>query len=272
MARTDYVWPNSFDPVGVFQVRYKGGLAERDIVEAESFARSIRGASRLYSSLAHYVDTGTVPRGNTRRNLRVYTGVTRVGESIDVELFLLSVNLAASIYASDPRVSTLISNSVKVLSAFVTAWYSRPASRDRDLKQVVDAMTKINHERELTTREMNREREITARHYITESRRMAESLTVGRRNSPERLAESLGRSIEDLVEPVGKSCDAVLQFPDTVDGGIESGIKDAEVIRDVVTATLEPPRWVRVLDIDGVNRRTGSCMVLVEEYGSSFTG
>lgn len=261
MARSDYVEPISLKPLGVFQVHYKGGLAEKGIVEAESFAKSLAGVSRLYSALAHYVDTGTVLRGNARRKLRIYTGVTRLGQSIDTEFWLLPVQYAASVYAADPRAAQLVFGGIKILSGFVAAWYSRPGSRERQLKIATDAMVEISRQRE----ETNREREITARENLVETRRMIEALTVGNRNSPDRLAESLGSHVEDFVEPVGRSCDSIVQFP-AQDGEIALGVKEAESIRGVA-ADLAPLRWMRVLNIDGVRKRTGYCTVLVEEFG-----
>ena len=88
------------EPVGSFQIHYRGGLASDGLVEAESFSRSILGASKLYNSLVHYAETGTILRGKTNRRFTVYTRATRLGRSVDQEWIIVPLIAA---YASDPK-------------------------------------------------------------------------------------------------------------------------------------------------------------------------
>ena len=66
-----------------FHIYYRGGLAEKGLLNAADFAESLMGAARLYGVLAHYSVLGYVPR--KRKAVEVYTkshntgGVRRPG-------------------------------------------------------------------------------------------------------------------------------------------------------------------------------------------------
>ena len=94
--------PASLDPVGSFQVHYRGRLASEGIVEAESFATSLLGATKLYASLVHYAGTGKILKSNSQRNFRIYTRAAEKGNSVDLELARLRLrptSMAVSVSA-----------------------------------------------------------------------------------------------------------------------------------------------------------------------------
>ena len=108
--------PASLDPVGSFQVHYRGRLASEGIVEAESFATSLLGATKLYASLVHYAGTGKILKSNSQRNFRIYTRAAEKGNSVDLELVVLAVLHATNVHAADPTLYNEITEGVKGLA------------------------------------------------------------------------------------------------------------------------------------------------------------
>ena len=74
-----------------FQIYYRGGDADRGMLEAKAFAESICGAAGLYEMLAHYAELGKLPQKRNRQ-FRVYAKGAVLGESVDQELVLLSLD------------------------------------------------------------------------------------------------------------------------------------------------------------------------------------
>ena len=245
------------EPVGSFQIHYRGGLASDGLVEAESFSRSILGASKLYNSLVHYAETGTILRGKTNRRFTVYTRATRLGRSVDQEWIIVPLIAA---YASDPKLyNDLIITTLKALAVFVTAWWSRPGARERELKIFADSINDMHKTSLEALTSMATERETTMRYLIRERREVNGRIL----DSASNLAETSARSLRELVQPVGESCDAVVQFAED-ENEIVLQEHEAEEIRDGVAELTELRRY-RLLGISRLNKRTGSCTVLVDE-------
>ena len=252
------------EPIGSFQIHYRGGLASDGILEAESFSRSLLGASKLYNSLVHYAETGTILRGNTSRRFTIYTRATRLGRSVDQEWVVMPLVAA---YAGDPKLyNDLIITTLKALAVFVTSWWSRPGARERELQIFADSINDMHRTSLDALTRMTTEREKTMRHLIRERREVSGRML----DSAPNLAETSAPPLRELIQPVGESCDAVVQFPED-ENEIVLRENEAEEIRGGV-AELTELRQFRLLDISRLNKRTGSCTVLVDELGRRVWG
>ncbi|HYN07931.1 MAG TPA: hypothetical protein VES67_11120 [Vicinamibacterales bacterium] len=60
------------DIVEPFLVRYDGRDADFGVLEGDALGESILGSSRLYSTVAHFVVLGYIPKPRGRRELRCY--------------------------------------------------------------------------------------------------------------------------------------------------------------------------------------------------------
>ena len=142
---------------------------------------------------------------------------------------------------------------------FVTAWWSRPGARERELKIFADSINDMHKTSLEALTSMATERETTMRYLIRERREVNGRIL----DSASNLAETSARSLRELVQPVGESCDAVVQFAED-ENEIVLQEHEAEEIRDGVAELTELRRY-RLLGISRLNKRTGSCTVLVDE-------
>ena len=245
--------PASLDPVGSFQVHYRGRLASEGIVEAESFATSLLGATKLYASLVHYAGTGKILKSNSQRNFRIYTRAAEKGNSVDLELVVLAVLHATNVYAADPTLYNEITEGVKGLASRIFGQLlsrGQPDAREREHAKSLDTVT------EVAKMNLERDKEITRRHEITERERtkrfeIAKGYSAIDRipatvdhdtdvDSTLRLAEVVAPHARDFVEPViNRTVDNVVQFPEE-DGEIRLAARGGTPRR---AESGEAPAW-----------------------------
>ena len=209
-----------------FRIYYRGGLAEKGLLNAEDFAESLMGAARLYGVLAHYSVLGYVPRKH--KQVEVYTKATTQGSSVDLELVIQGIGAAAAI--------------ATFLIAYATEyWRKPPAERNRTTERYADI---------LLERERNLGKLLDVQMALV--------------NKLPKVAEAAHPHLQGLAKPLERaSCESIVQLPGTREQTILTQ-EDVPVIYtgSMVTEQVEALTFVK---IQRVNTATRNCSVVIDD-------
>ena len=240
--------------VSPFLVTYRGGDADRSILEAESLGESIAGASKIYTAVAHYIIFGRVPRGRYTREFRSFARPAKPGSWDQLWLVAPATAGSYSIYA--PLVNKAVTVAFgQVLNALIEL-LKKPKESERVADEVHRAILSQNDT--LIGGLLDARKDQAELHRL-----LIETL-------PE-LAGTQRKNARRFVTPVGETCSRIVQF--TGDPGeFEITEADAEVIREDEEWEVDDMREYRVTRISEINLRTGHCILDIEGGQDAVAG
>lgn len=246
--------------VRTFLVNYDGNDADENILEARALGKSITGASKLYTAIAHYSAFGFVPRGRYRKNCACYVRPATPG-SWDQ---LWAIAPLAGEYGIHAKLyNQSISYIFKAVVGSVKLIWPRPS----EATQVAELLSNQFHER--TTMDHDLSAALAAGlvksnvDLASISNRLIDTLPL--------VAESTRAHGRDFVQPIGGTCSKIVQFPNE---SLESSISesDAEVIRGDAAMELGTMETFRGTKISEVDIRSGHCVIDVEGIEGHLIG
>ena len=210
-----------------FNIYYRGGMADRGLLEAEAFGDSLASAARLYKMMAHYSELGLLPRRH--KVFEVYTRAAVKGRSVDVELVVQAVQY------SDLIAGGVVGVVIKALLEYV--------------------LGRSQKERLIETIERNRHDEMM-RQYDTVNR-LIDVI------SRDRLPTGEHPDVQGLIKPLEEgSCDSIVQFPNDEDAVI---LTRKEAGDNRLKARRVRAREIRIARIRRLNIETANCSVEIED-------
>ncbi|MXY26505.1 MAG: hypothetical protein F4Y45_18545 [Acidobacteria bacterium] len=211
-------------PIEPFIVHYEYDKYSTSM-DARRYAESVHGYSRIYSVAASLLATSRLP-GNRGRSAVSTRISSQTANSIELQWILDASVTAYTAFPGRPQDFAVL---FKFLSAYLLL--PRRTSADRQIDRVYE----------------DRKDE---RRLIREFRQSEERLLT-------RAYDLVERSRERAVDVIGYGCSGITQFHRT-DDAMTTTESDAAIIRSVDEVIDNPSRY-HVLEIEGLNRRTGRC-------------
>lgn len=246
--------------VSPFKLKYDGMDTKNHIIEAQQYGQSIIGASKLYSSVAHYCVSGNVPKGNYRKEFACYATIPTPG-SWDVILFVSSVATQYQLFPEliKHSLSFFVFKVVRMLKMMLTG----EVERDKAVEMLIDAL-KENAEKDA---------EFKAQMLagILGNCKSLENLHAQLIETLPELVNSTERHTKNLVAPIGKSCKILTSLHDTPHSFVIDEA-DADVIRSPKNLEVKDMAEFKCERIRELDLNTGHCQLVVEGIDGMVKG
>lgn len=254
-------WNEMTGVTGHMNMKYEGLDANRHLLDATQYAKSVDGASRLYRLISHYCLYGEVLASRQHSDIRCFSAPPKEG-SFEQTLVILT-GLTHQI----PAFADVYKKAFDWLTSQVMAYVKKALSGNSDVKELVEVIKE------------------QARQSSDLNHVMANGLIKANDNAhqtTERLTEKLLATLPLLVEaartpmrnalaPIGKSCDQITQFADS-DHPVEITEPEALAIRSNGEVSVGEPGDYVISRIYALSVDTGVCRVEIEGYFGSVHG
>src|ERR1700677_3355888 len=198
---------------GPIAVRYRGLFADEHFVDAQQFANSIHGASRIANSICDFVFTGEASRNPRAYPVRFYVGPAKENGFLQ-ELFALLNPAQLTIY--DPLVLLFARKLIEVIFNLLI---ERVTSSKSDTKDILDILKNAEtHNQQITT-------QLLAGHLenATWMRSKIDQLIDGNRAPMRELVDPVGKSVRTVQ--IGESSNALV-----IDEPVASALRSRDQI------------------------------------------
>ena len=259
--------------ISPYTIEYKGKLSDRHIVYSEDLALSILGASKVSTSIIHYIFTGKVPRANYKKQ---YVCVTNPPKSGSYEWNQWIVPMASTILADPPAFIWAVE------FLFQKTWDKLVNTLARDSTKSIETMGKVFTD----INQQNSEAGLEALKIFAQSMdksnknltdivsRQAEIIEKYENHSIETmpdLAKVNKTNAVNFVQPVGNSCTFIENhFYNGFDVNIDPA--KAEVIRSKEPDTVGDETQYECIRITELNLNNGHCFLDLSGFDDKVTG
>ena len=259
--------------ISPYTIEYKGKLSDQHIIYSEDLALSILGASKVSTSIIHYIFTGKVPKANYKKQ---YVCVTNPPKSGSYEWLQWIIPMAPAILA-DPHAFRLATEFL-----FQITWDFLVNTLTRDPTKNLEAMGKIFAE----INRQNNETHLEALKIFAQSmERSSKNLTdVSSRQAEliEKLENHIIETMPDMakvnktnavnfVQPIGNSCTFINNyFYNGFDVNIDPA--KAEAIRSKKPDTVGDQTQYECIRITELNLNNGHCFLELSGFDDKVTG
>ncbi len=250
-------WGSMTGVAGHMDIKYDGGAADRHLLDAMQYAKSVDGSGRLYRLVCHYCLHGEVLSGRKQSDLRCYSAPPREGsfESTLVILTALTHQYPAfnDVYkkAFDWLVAKVMGHIKEALSG---------KSNVKELVEVISAQAKASAE--LNT--------LLANGLVKANDNLA-SLQEKMIASMPALIEAAKSPMRATLAPIGKSCDQITQFSDSSFPVVISE-PEAIAIRSDGDVVVGEPGAFDITRIYSLSVDSGVCRIEIDGFIGTFHG
>lgn len=247
--------------VSPFALSFVGKDADVHSLNSVYLGRSLVGAGRFYTAVAHYALLGAVPRGNYRKEFVCFSKAPREG-SYEAWLFIATLAQQYDLHGAVYKHATQFILG-KIVEAIKNVW-TRPTKMDATVTALVDVLTEqARRQAEVGT--------ILANGIIKANDNLA-SLHGKLIDKLPELAQATRGAGRELVSPVGITCTGLVQFA-TTPSESEINLPDAEVIKSQenleVGEQVEQFRCNRIIEL---NLSNGHCILDIEGFEARVRG
>lgn len=237
-------------------VKYGGLDADEHLIQGDLFGESVIGATRLYTSVAHYCFFGFVPRGNYRRELVVKVEPIKPG-SVDQLYHLLP--LIAGQYAMHAFIYNEAFSYIfqQICDALKDMWTGKNGSQVA-VDKLVDALTQQAR--------INAEVQAQLVNGLVKANDNLASLQAKLIDTLPALAGATRPHAVHLVAPVSVSCSTVNQFANT-ERPVLITESEAKLIRGEGEKVVGAAREYTVNRITELDITNGHCKLDVQNLG-----
>ncbi|WP_293006894.1 hypothetical protein [Nitrosomonas sp.] len=246
--------------VSPMSITYEGNDADRHIINAQALGESIIGASKLYSSVAHYCSFGFIPRGKYKKEFFCFAGVPREG-SYEYFLYIAAIAQEYNLHneAYKASISYIFS---KVIGAVKNIWIKRS-----ETEKVVENLTEAL--REQAQIDSNIQSQLI--NSLTKANDNLASLHSKLINTIPKLADATRPYGKQLVAPIGNSCRIIKQF-ENEEFEVVIDEPEAEAIRNGYETEVEDMKSYQCRRITEVNIVTGHCIMQINGFNGLVPG
>jgi hypothetical protein len=241
-------------------LNYEGNDTDKHIISARPLGASIIGASKLYTSVAHYCMFGLVPRGNYKKEFECYATPSQKG-TYEYQLLIGAIaseyTLHADIYKEG--LSFLFS---RTIDAIKKIWL-----KPGETEKVTELLANLMREQAASNNSLQT---VLANGLIKANDNLA--------GLHEKLIETLPQMADStrnhgtlLVAPVGNTCKSITQFAKTTEEIVITE-PDAEVIRGGKEMEIDESQKFSCKRITEVNVQNGHCILDIEGFDELVVG
>lgn len=198
-------WNSMTGVAGHMNMKYEGLDANRHLLDATQYAKSVEGASRLYRLISHYCLYGEVLTSRQHSDIRCFSAPPKEG-SFEQTLVILT-----GITHQMPAFADVYKKAFDWLTSQVLAYVKKALSGNKDVKELVEVIK----EQAKQSSDLNH---IMANGLIKandNAHQMADKLTERLLATLPMLVEAARAPMRNTLTPVGKSCDQITQFADS---------------------------------------------------------
>lgn len=232
------------DLISTIAVKYDGYEADKHVLDAYQFGRSLQGTAKLYNQTLYLFEHGKLPSSRSKYDVRVYVGAP---EERCLYIALRSMAVVGQM-AMYPELWSKIAD--WFVPDLIKAAWTRVMNKPDISERILEAFAKESAENRLFAKEMSN---MAIGAVVADKNRLHDTIAL--------LAESNKLAARAMVEPVGRSCATVTHSLGAVPF-LVADEADAEVIR------ADDP--MEVLDmteyrcrVEGVDTTNGHCKLLI---------
>lgn len=254
-------WDSMTGVAGHMNMKYEGLDANRHLLDAGQYAKSVDGAARLYRLVSHYCMHGDVLASRKHSDIRCFSAPPREG-SFEQTLVILT-----GLTHQMPAFADVYKKAFDWLTSQVMAYVKKALSGKSDVKELVEVIK----EQAKQSSDLNH---ILANGLVKandNANQLAEKLTDKLLATLPLLVEAAKGPMRDTLAPVGKSCDQLTQFAGS-DHPVEITEPEAMAIRSNGEVSVGDPSTYTILRIYALSVDTGVCRVQVEGCAGSVHG
>ncbi|WP_425641432.1 hypothetical protein ACPUEK_15975 [Marinomonas gallaica] len=236
----------------VMILKYEGGLTDHHVIDAVRFGQSIQGVGKLYSSVGHFLYTGSVLKPRQLSMVRVHATESGAG-CYEIGAMLAVVGATQDMFFTDSV------NAYRwLMEKIVHLIHGEGTGRADYEKTAGEIMDKANEDKAVS--------EILAHGLVaanSEQKVIQSELIAALRD----LAMSNQPALRQAVAPVGRDCNTLTQL-----GSIKTTEADADAIRskeDLEVGDMQEYRCERISSLD---TETGSCKLKIEGIEGVISG
>ena len=259
--------------ISPYTIEYKGKLSDQHIIYSEDLALSILGASKVSTSIIHYIFTGKVPRANYKKQ---YVCVTNPPKSGSYEWLQWIIPIAPAILADPPAFRWAVE------FLFQITWDFLVNTLTRDSTKSIETMGKVFAE---INQQNNETRLEVLKIFAQSAEKSNENLTdiVSRQAEIiEKLENHFIETMPDMakvnktnavnfVQPVGNSCTLINNhFYNGFDVNVDPA--KAEAIRSKNPDTVGDQTQYECIRITELNLNNGHCFLELSGFDDKVTG
>lgn len=233
----------------VMILKYEGGLTDSHVIDAVRFGQSIQGIGKLYSSVGHFLYTGSVLNSRQRAAVRVHATESGAG-CYEIGTFLTNafVNSAA---IKDMFFSDYINTYRWLIARIVSLVHDEGTGRADYKKAADEIMEKSKSDDQVAA--------ILAQGSIDNHAKLIDAFKeIALNNQP---------ALRQAVAPVGRDCNTLTQF-----GSVKTTEADADAIRSKEDLEVGDMQEYRCERITGLNTKKGTCELEVEGIDGVISG
>lgn len=235
------------------KMKLTGLDADRHLVDAIHFGKSVEGTAKLYNQSIFFFETGELPGRRSSLRIKLYVGAPKEG-SVFLAFHSLMVAKEMAVY---PELWGKIAN--WLIPKIITATWQKLLNKPDETEKII----------QFVQEESQRNREFAA-----ELSRMAIGAVVQDKSrlheTVEKLADASRHGAELMVSPVGRTCSLLTQRIGE-DIAIEIDEPSAEVIRSKNVLEVTEVNTYEC-QIEGVDKTNGSCRVLLPNRDKPVIG
>jgi len=250
-------WDSLTGVAGHMNVKYDGADAERHLLDAGQYSKSVDGSSRLYKLVSHYCLHGEVLSARQQSDLRCFSAPPREG-SFDSTLVILT-----ALTHQYPAFNDVYKKAFDWLVAKVMGYLKDALSGKSDVKELVEVIREeAKSSAELKTLLTNG---------LVKSNDNLASLMDKMISSMPGLIEASKSPMRAALAPVGKSCDQITQFSDSPYPVLISE-PEALAIRSDGEIVVGEAADYQINRIFALSVDSGACRLEIEGFGGTHHG
>ncbi len=229
----------------VMILKYEGGLTDHHVIDAVRFGQSIQGIGKLYSSVGHFLYTGSVLQRRQQSKIRVHATESGAG-CYEIGAMLAIVGATQDMFFTD-----CVNGYKWLMEKIVHLIHGEGTGRADYEKTADEIMEKSENDGQVAA--------ILAQGAIDNQAALITALRDVALNNQSALRQA--------VAPVGRDCSTLTQL-----GSVTTTEADADAIRSKEELEVGDMQEYRCERISSLDTETGACKLKIESIEGVISG